>query len=322
MDALFDFLSRHSSLILTTHDPADADGIGAEKAFAQIARAKGKQVRIINSGPIPETFRFIDRENIIEIWGNVKEALSRDAGLIILDTADEYNIGELRDIIPYVTEVFVIDHHDPNQFSSFRGIMDNTAASTCELIIELALSLGISLSPENARAAYAGMVYDTGFFAYAKTTKRTFKAALALMESGVKPYEVYREMNENSTTSALLLQKSVLSSLKIHNNGRVAVQILRKEDLEKTGALFEDAEHFINIPLKSMDIDVSILVKENKEGHVRCSLRSKGTVNVSKIAQSLGGGGHVTAAGFRSSHGWDKTLKVILERVSEELNKT
>ena len=319
IDTVFEFIKRHHSLILTTHDIADADGLGAELVFAHVARAQGKQVRIINSSPVPQNFRFLDPKNTVESWNAA--ALPSEAALVILDTADEYNIGELKEFIHSAAEVFVIDHHEPSKFCTLSGCIDPTASSACELAVELALAAGIALPIECAAAAYAGIVYDTGFFAYSKTTARTFKAALTLVEAGVKPHEIYREFKENGSSGALLLQKRVLSSLEILNQGRTAVQILRKHDLEATGAYVEDAESFINVPLQSRTIEVSILLKENKDGLVRCSLRSKGRVNVSKIAQSLGGGGHVTAAGFKSSRSPEETLNVILAKISEELDK-
>jgi phosphoesterase RecJ-like protein len=101
----------------------------------------------------------------------------------------------------------------------------------------------------------------------------------------------------------------------------VAIQTLRKFDLDETGANYQDTDNFINIPMKSRNIEVSILVKENKDGHVRCSLRSKGKVNVSKLAQTMGGGGHVTASGFKSNMGISETLDIILKRVTEALEK-
>ena len=321
MNTVFEFLERHSSLIITTHDPADPDGLGSEKAFFHIAKSLGKQARIINSSPIPEKYRFMDSDNTMETWKNVQESIIRKSALVIMDTADEYNIGEIRELIPYVSEAFVIDHHEPNKFCILKGYIDNTASSTSEIVTELAQAAGIGLTRECAVAAYTGIVYDTGFFAYSKTSARTFKAVLTLMEAGVKPYEVYQEINENASTGALLLQKKVLSTLEICNQGRVAVQMLRKEDLETTGAYFEDAENFINVPLKSRDIEVSVLIKQNREGQTRCSLRSKGRVNVSKIAQSLGGGGHVSAAGFKSSLDPEETLAVVLTRVNEALDK-
>jgi len=320
VDAVFDFLNRHSSLVVTTHENADPDGLGAELVFSQLAKSRGKNVRIINSGVIPEKYRFMDPENAIESWANFGKALDRESALVIMDTADEYNIGELRDLISYASEVFVIDHHEPSQFNTLKGYTDPKASSACELAVELAIQAGISLTPANAIAAFAGIAYDTGFFAYSKTTLRTFKAASALVEAGAVPYDIYKEFYQKGHVGALLLEKSVLGSLEIVDQGRVAVQVLRKEFLESCHATLDDTEGFINTPLKCKDIQVSVLIKENKEGNVRCSLRSKGAVNVSKIAQSMGGGGHIMAAGFKSSKNLDETLRTVLERISKEIN--
>jgi len=319
-DIVFNFLKRHSTLVITTHDNADADGIGAEIAFSEIARSMGKQIRIINSQSVPESYRFMDKSNAIESWEEAKEKLPNGAAMVILDTTDEYNIGKLKDFIPMATEVMVIDHHEPNKFSTLKGYIDPTSSSTCETIVGLVLETGITLSIDAAIAAYAGIVYDSGFFAYPKTTIRTFRAAMALIETGVNPYEVYRELNESANIGSLNLQKAVLSTLELHNQGRVAVQMLRKEDLAASGANNDAAEGFVNIPLRCKEILVSVLVKENKEGNVRCSMRSKGSVNVSKIAQSLGGGGHVSAAGFKSTKSLNDTLGLVLEKINAELS--
>jgi len=320
-NAVFEFFSQHSSLIFTTHDTADADGLGAEMVLYCIAQSMGKQVRIINSSPIPANFRFMDPNEIIETWDEKPDSIPRGTALVIVDTTDEYYIGKLREFIPHAAEVFVIDHHEPNQFCTFQGYIDPTASSTSEMAVELAEAARVHVAGEYAAAAYAGIVYDTGFFAYPKTTSRTFRAAMTLTEAGINPNKIYRELNENSSTGALILMKTILSTLEIHNRGRVAVQILRKEDLEKCAANFEDAENFINIPMKSKEIEVSIFIKENTEGQIRCSLRSKGTVNVSKIAQTMGGGGHTTAAGFKSSQSLPETLAEILSKVSEKLDE-
>jgi phosphoesterase RecJ-like protein len=322
MPDIFDFFERHSSFILTTHAGPDADGLGAELVFARILETMGKEIHILNSDPVPGRFSFLDPENRIGEWlPSRDDSLPEQSALLIVDTSDEYNIGTVKEIMGRVRETFVVDHHEKSPFSSLSGFIDSTASSVCEMAVETAQSAGIVLDKNTATAAYAGISYDSGSFAYIKTTVRTFKAALFLAEAGVVPYFVYGKLNESSSLGALLLQKQVLSSLEIRGKGRIAVQILRKEDLETTGASFEDAESLINIPLKAKDISVSILVKENSEGQVRCSLRSKGTVPVSKIAQFFGGGGHITAAGFRSSAGVDETLEKTLKKVVDLMDK-
>jgi phosphoesterase RecJ-like protein len=227
----------------------------------------------------------------------------------------------MREIIPRFKDAFVIDHHEPSKLSAIRGYSDNSSAATCEMVLEMAEELGVSLDKESAAAAYAGISYDSGSFAYSKTTERTFKAALYLVRSGAIPYDVYSQVYESASTGSLLLQKQVLSSLGIRAQGRVAIMVLRKDDLDFTGAKFEDAESFINIPLKSRDIEVSIMIKENTDGLIRCSLRSKGKVNVSKIAQQFSGGGHATAAGFKSDMNIEKTLEKVLGKVITVLDE-
>jgi phosphoesterase RecJ-like protein len=322
LDKVLAFIDRHESFILTTHDPADADGLGAELVFACILKSRGKAFSIINASPVPALFQFMDSEGLIEQWDTAKHGdLPGRSALIIVDTSDEYVIGCMRDLIDKVRETLVFDHHEPKPLATLSGIIEPGAGSTCELVVEIAALAGVEIDHYAALAAYAGIVYDTGFFAYSKTSLQTFKSALTVLEQGVEPYRIYQQLMENATTGALLLQKQVLSTLELHSGGRVAAQVLHKEDLEATGAHFEDAESFINVPLKVKDVEVSILVKETLEGKVRCSLRSKGTVNVSKIAQAFGGGGHVSAAGFRSILNVEDTLKVALETVEAQLDK-
>jgi phosphoesterase RecJ-like protein len=188
--------------------------------------------------------------------------------------------------------------------------------------VELAETLGVTLDPLSAFAAYNGIAYDTGFFAYPKTAPRTFRAALVLLGAGVKPHEVHQNLNENVAFTTMLLQQKAIESLTFHNDSKVAVQVLCQKDFDETGAASDETSGFVNFPLKCRDIIVSLLVKEASEGKVRCSLRSKeGTVNVSKIAHEFGGGGHVNAAGFKSSFSIDQTLALALAKISKVLEK-
>jgi len=311
------FLKRHSSVIITTHDWPDADGLGSEIAFSQICRELGVKYKILNSKKTPARYSFLDPKKEIGTW-EISHGFenAENNGMVILDSSDEYNIGAMKELIPKVREVFMIDHHDHTPLVNIKNIVDSTASSTCELMAELAEAAGVTLDKVSSTAVYAGISYDTGSFAFPKTTARTFRAVLKLVEAGVNPYGIYHELNETAETGTLLLNQRVLASLNIINQNRVAVQILRKEDLDITNTHIEDAEAFINVPLKAKEIKVSILLKETGEGQVRCSLRSKGDINVSQIAQNFGGGGHVTASGFRSSLSVEETLEKVLDKIS------
>ena len=320
IDKRLAFIERHDFFILTTHDPADADGLGAQMVLACILRWKNKRFRIINASAIPKHFRPMDPHDIVEQWDNLQHGgLLEQSGLFLLDTADENNTGKMKDLIFRAKEVFVIDHHEPKPFAAFPGIADSTAASTCEITVEMADILGAVIDQQTALSAYIGIAYDTGFFAYPKTSPRTLRAALTLLGSGVNPSDVYRQLNENTSPEALLLQKKAISSLTLYCQNRVAVQSLRLKDFVETGAAHDETDGFVNFPLKSRDIVVSLLLKESPEGKVRCSLRSKGAINVAKIAQSLGGGGHINASGFKSEQNIERTRTQALTKIAEYL---
>ena len=315
------FIDRNQNFILTTHDSPDADGIGAQMVLASVLKDAGKDFRIINSDPIPESLLFLETDFVLEEWdAEAHTPLLENSALMIVDTADEFHIGCMRKVLPKVKEVFVFDHHESGLRSKLAGFVDSTASSAAEIAIELACRMGTGLDPQTATAAYTGIVFDSGFFAYPKTTIRTFNAAIKTLEWGADPNYVYRQLMENSTCSAILLQKHALSNLEFHENQKIAVLTLRKEDLEKTGAQFEDADHFVNIPLKAKEVEVSLIIKERPTGEMRCSLRSKGMVNVSKVAQEFGGGGHVTAAGFKCSLSMEETLLRLLANLKARLN--
>jgi phosphoesterase RecJ-like protein len=311
------FLQRHDFFIITTHDPADADGLGAQMVFACILRERGKKFRIINASPIPDTIRFLDPQGIVEQWDEEKHrGLPEKAGVFLLDTADENHLGDMKDAVLRAKEVFIFDHHEPKPGGLFSGITDPAVASTCELAVEVAQTAGTVIDPQAAFAAYTGIIFDTGSFAYSKTGSRTFRAALTLIDAGVNPYESYRRLCENSPTGAKKKKKRAFSAMEFHCRGRVASQVLRKEDFSETGTVSDDTDGFVNVPLKSRDILVSVLLKESK-GKTKCSLRSKGAIDVSKVARNFGGGGHVNASGFKTNMDVDRTLSAVLEKISE-----
>jgi phosphoesterase RecJ-like protein len=315
-----DFIAKNTRFVLTTHDSPDADGIGAEIALAFILEKLEKEALILNASPVPERFRFMDPLNKAGVWDREKHSgLPGKSALIILDTSDEFHTGAMKEVIPLFKKAMTIDHHELNPHSTLKGYIDPSSAATCEMVVELAAYFNQTLDSVAATAAFAGLSYDSGSFAYSKTTARTFKAAQTLVEAGAKPYEIHGSLNENDSTASLLLQGRVIAGLTLHCGGQAAVMTLEPEDLANTGALFEDAESFVNIPLKSKGVLVSILLKETEEGKIRCSLRSKGAVNVSKIAQQFSGGGHALAAGFRSDAALGETMNQVLEKIREAL---
>ncbi len=320
LDRALQFFRAHDSFILTTHEGPDADGLGAEILLAKCLRSLGKAVRVVNADPVQDRFAFLDPEGVVERWDPAAHrSLAAVSALAVLDS-DTTNLGAVgEELVPHAAASFVIDHHEPPPRERTPGYRDTSASSTSELALEIARGLGTPIDPQAAQAALAGIVYDTGSFMYPKTGVRTFRAAMELAGYGAVPNEIHRALHESASRGALLLKKRVLATLELREDGRVAVQTMLRADIQAAGARYEDAESLIDIPLECGDVEVSLLFKESEAGRLRCSLRSKGSVNVSLIAQSFGGGGHKTAAGFKCGKGLAETREEVLQKVSTAL---
>jgi bifunctional oligoribonuclease and PAP phosphatase NrnA len=321
LDAASRFIDRNSNFIITAHETPDGDALGSEYALYCALCKLGKHALICNADPMSDKYRFLDTSDIIKTLDELesnntltfKENLAEWA-LIILDTNDTHNIGMIAErILPFTKEYLIIDHHEQGEDNDRSNIIEENASSTCEVLFELFEELDVEIDFETAQALYVGIIYDTGCFVYPKTSARTFEIAHILVALGVKPNFVYSKVYESNSISSLRLQSQVLASLELVYDQHVAIQTMLKETIAECGAQYEEADTIINIPLKSGDILVSIFFKENEEEILRCSMRSKGNINVAEIAQFFGGGGHKTAAGFKSKYPLDEIKPKVLD---------
>ncbi|HTX71402.1 MAG TPA: bifunctional oligoribonuclease/PAP phosphatase NrnA [Rectinemataceae bacterium] len=317
LDALAGFLTEHDRYIIASHDGPDADGLGASYALALALRSIGKTVYATVPTHVPAKYRFIDQQGLFVPLAS-PETLNFDLSdfiLVIIDTQDLNYLGVAAErVIRQAAERVIIDHHELSVAAGQAAYVDPMASSSCEIVYGLIGKIGAEPTLDVSEALFAGMVYDTGSFAYPKTGDRCFAYASELVRAGVKPYAIHGRLYESGSIGVLILQKAVLSTLELHAESRVAVQVLHRSDLAASGAAYEDAEDLVNIPLQSRTVEVSLLFKENLEGRIRCSLRSKGGVNVAHVAQTFGGGGHKTAAGF--------TCRTPLESSKADVLKT
>jgi len=310
------------NFILTSHESPDADGLGAQYALRVVLEAMGKKVQAVNADVYSQKYAFIDERKVIGVLrsSNVADQDLSQSTIVLLDTNDIKYTGEMADIaLSRAGNILVFDHHEAKGVTNNEACSMPEASSTCEMAYYLIKALGQDIAPDVAVALFAGIVYDTGSFSYAKTSQSTFQAALDLVNLGVVPARIHNLLYESSSTSVLLLRKAVLSTLELHHGDALAIQVMDKDMLMACGASYEDAEDLINIPLLAKSVEVSAFFKVNMEGVLRCSLRSKGAVNVAHLAQSFGGGGHRTAAGFKSPYPLETIKKKVLELIGPAL---
>ncbi len=314
-----DFLRRTEKFIITAHETPDGDAIGSECAMLRVLRSIGKTAAIFNADPTPRKFRFLDADGSIGVLASAADlpADIAEYALLMLDTSDVHNIGQVATmVLPRVREHYIIDHHEQEEDLLAGNFIQKSSSSTAEILYQIFRELGAEIDFETAQALYTAIVYDTGSFIYPKTTALTFDIASDLVSRGVQPNAVYANVYESNSISALVLQAKVLATLELAHGNAVAILTMRADMIRESGGFYEEADQLINIPLKSEEIRVSVFFKENLEGLLRCSMRSKGAINVAEIAQSFGGGGHRTAAGFKCAESIESTRKTILSRLA------
>jgi len=323
LDSLATLFVGENHFILTSHGSPGGGGLGAMYSLYSALIKLGKSAYPFISEPLSPKYKFLDASGLFKTIDDV-ESLDIDAGkylLVVLDTNDVHYAGRVADVLlDNVRGYLLIDHHESHGIDPGKHLLDPGASSTCEITYDLIRELKVPIDLDTANALYAGIVYDTGSFSYPKTTESTFACALDLVKIGVRPYSIYNLLYESSSVASLLLRKHVISSLELYAQNRVAIQVMLSADLEESGAAYEESEDLINIPLRSETVQVSVFFKENKKGVLRCSLRSKGTVNVAHVAQGFGGGGHRTAAGFKCILPLAQTRKSVLDKLMDVLS--
>ncbi len=313
-----DFLERTDKVVITAHETPDGDAIGSECAAHRALAGLGKEAIILNADSTPRKFAYLDPESCIRVLQDENQVPPdvESYALLMLDTNDIHNIGSVASLVlPRVREYFIIDHHENEEDVLTGNLIQKSASSTAEILYQIFRQMGVEIDVSIAEALYTGIIYDTGCFIYPKTTALTFDIARDLVQRGVQPNAVYTHVYESNSISALLLQARVLATLELAHGNHVAVLTMDREMIRDSGANYEEADGLINIPLGSEEVRVSVFFKENMEGLLRCSLRSKGAIDVAEIAQEFGGGGHRTAAGFKCRIPRDKAKRAVLERL-------
>ncbi|RPJ07417.1 MAG: bifunctional oligoribonuclease/PAP phosphatase NrnA [Spirochaetaceae bacterium] len=321
---IIDFINSHDRFILTAHETPDGDAIGSECALSAVIQKMGKKVMIFNSDPIPRKFMFLDPGHTITTLRSNKQLPTdlEEWVLIILDTNDTNNIGKVAQLVlPRVKDFFIIDHHDIEIDIQSGNLVQKNASSTAEILYQIFKKMDVQIEYPASVALFTAIVYDTGSFVYPKTSSLTFRIATEMVEQGVDPNDVYSKVYECNSISSVILQSKVLGTLELVLNNHVAIQVMTKETILDSGGKYEEADQIINIPLKAEAVKVSIFFKEDLEGLMRCSLRSKGNIDVAEIARSFGGGGHKNAAGFKCRESIASIRIQVLDKLQEYFHK-
>jgi len=296
------------SITILSHLNPDADAIGtALGIYSLLKKDKMKRVEVVNgSKALPLYLDFLPD------FDKIKHQIEYENSLIIsCDCGSIDRLGfELdgRDIIN-------IDHHRSNtQYGSINVVISDYASSS-QVAFELLKKL-YTVDADTATCFYTALLSDTRYFTTTSVNKEVFDVAHALVDAGAKPDEIAYNFTQRRPLSSLRILEKALNSLTLHEEAKVAVLRVTKEDIEATGATVPDMEGIVDYARSLVTVRIALFAMELDEG-IRISLRSK-SVDLSQVASAFGGGGHKVAAGFTMKEsGLEESIDRILEKIKE-----
>jgi len=323
-----ELINKSSNVLITTHTRPDGDACGCIVAISDVLTALGKKTKALMLSPMPEWYEFLFAEKVPVLGEDIKleELMQGRFGefdlIIIVDTNSISQLPEFEKFIKQIDKpVLIIDHHATADGLGDVELVDSNAAATALIVYDLLKFANWSVTEKIAEALFVAVATDTGWFQFRNTDSRVFKACAELINAGAKPIQIHDSLFQNFSPQRFKLMVAMLNTLELHLDGRFATQHISQQDFQQTGATHKDTENLINECQRISTIEAAALFVELKDGRIRCSLRSKDTVDVSKIAAKFGGGGHKMAAGTFLSGPLEEAKKTILTEMTEQFKQ-
>ena len=306
MQKAYKKIQEANSIVLITHINPDGDTISSALALYLHLKRMGKKVYLYNKEKtLPRRFDFLPD------FSKFRDALPNRYDLaIVLDASDFKRTGLEKIDAPIIN----IDHHKSNtMFGDFNIVLQSPSATL--VVYDFLVANDIKISRDIAQCLYTGLVTDSGFFMYRGIDESVFIKTAHLVRSGANPTMIVTNLKERNSLAKLRLTEFFIRSIELKKYGRVGVGIVTKEDFEKSGANVSETDELINIIISLATVNLAIFLRELDDGRFKFSLRSKGELDVSKIALKFGGGGHKNGAGFIGNF---DDIEKILESIEVE----
>jgi phosphoesterase RecJ-like protein len=241
--------------------------------------------------------------------------------VVVLDTGTWNQLGDFGTFLRgLAVPRLVIDHHMTQDDLGAVRLVDTTAEATGRLVFEAVRALGWPLAQTSAHALFVALAMDTGWFRHSNTAPATFELAARLVEAGARPTAAYEALFEQGTLGRLRLTGLVLGRLSLAHGGQVCYTEIRKDDYEATGAVPQDSEDLVNYTRCVAGVEVGLFFMEQPRGGVKVSFRSRERVDVARLAEQFGGGGHRLASGAILPATLDEARGRVLAAVSAALD--
>lgn len=289
-------LKGSRTILIAAHEHPDGDAVGSCLALMHALRLQGKTVTVYVPDPPPEYLSFLPGWEFLTFE---KPQVNTYETVVVLDCTQLYRAHLALELADH-PHVIVIDHHVGNDEKGSLNLVVPAAAATAHILRELFRLGDVPVTRDMATCLLTGIFTDTGSFMHDSTTPEILEMASELMSRGARLSHIAHETYQKKALPALRIWGEAFSRVIVNEGTGAAVSIITHEDLAHYGATRDDLDGVVNMLNTLPQAKFALLLTEYEPGHIKGSLRSephKG-IDVSAIAQKLGGGGHKLAAGF------------------------
>ena len=294
-DGLFDALAGPRRVLLTGPVETDGDSIGACLALQRILRARGLVVDVQGE----PSYRYAWMPGAAEMLADAAITPTYDA-VVVMD-GDRHRLPRRTGAAFAAAKIKgIVDHHASTTPDGYDALwLDAEATSTCEMVYGAALGWNLPIDRELAELLYVGAIFDTGAFRYSNTTPATHRMAAALLETGLDHAQICIQILMERRVSGIRVAGRVFTEARFARHGDIAIGDISLALANEVGLVSGDIEGVVDSLLYTCGVEVAILLIERADGKTKVSFRSRGLVNVAKVAKAIAvsGGGHAKAAG-------------------------
>ena len=305
-------LQNANNIAIFNHINPDGDAHGSAFALKLALKALGKNAEVfLRSGDdLTKEYGLIK--------GTEKSNLSvLDCDLLVaVDCADIGRLGDFGEV--FAGNTVAIDHHVTHKNFAETTYVVADSPATGEIMFDVIKALGVKMTRDIAYNLYLAIVCDTGSFKYSSTTPKTHAVAAELISTGIDFAAMTKKLFDSKSFEYLKMYKKGIESLELYADGKVALLAFCEKDFKNAGITEADADAVVNLPNSVAGTEVGAYIRE-RDGGFKVSLRSNGSLDVAKVAEGFGGGGHRSASGFLMKLPLDEVKLAVVEKLKTAL---
>lgn len=327
-----ELLKSPKNIVIIGHRNPDGDALGSCLGLSYYLSSLDHKTTVLMPNDFPDFLKWMPGADDILIYDKEIEkssdSLNQADIIFTLDFNDLSRVGDpLKGVLEESSAKFLmIDHHQQPAEYAVATYSDVKMSSTAEMVYHFMDALdGVkNISKNIATNLYTGIMTDTGSFRFSSTSPTTHRVAAKLIEAGAESAIINQNVYDNNSPERMKLLGVALNNLHLIPELQTAYITLTQKELDENNFRKGDTEGFVNYALSVKGIVFAVIFIENKqESIVKISFRSKGTFSVNDFARNhYRGGGHINAAGGKSSQDLNKTINEfisILPRYKNEL---